>query len=104
MGAKQNGRLRASCRCGAVAFDVTGPPIAHAACYCASCHAAGWLIGQRLGAPPVLDADGGTDFVLYRKDRVRCAQGGERLEGRRLWPESPTRRLMTSWWKSALGL
>jgi hypothetical protein len=38
-------------------------------------------------APPVLGADGGTDFVLYRKDRVLCVQGGERLEAHRLKPE-----------------
>jgi hypothetical protein len=38
-------------------------------------------------------ADGGTDYVLYRKDRVRCVHGGELLEQRRLKPDSPRRRL-----------
>jgi hypothetical protein len=45
------------------------------------------------GADPVLTEDGGTDYVLYRKDRVRCVQGGDLLEERRLKPSSPTRRM-----------
>ena len=71
-----------------------GAPIVHTACYCASCQEAGRRIEQLPDAPPVLDADGGTDCVLYRKDRVRCVQGGERLEVHRLKPESPTRRMV----------
>jgi hypothetical protein len=39
-------------------------------------------------------ADGGTDYVIYRKDRVRCVSGGDLLEGRRLKPDSPTRRMI----------
>jgi hypothetical protein len=45
------------------------------------------------GADPVVAEDGGTDYVLYRKDRVRCVQGGDLLEERRLKPSSPTRRM-----------
>src|SRR6202012_66436 len=45
------------------------------------------------GADSVLAEDGGTDYVLYRKDRVRCVQGGALLEERRLKPDSPTRRM-----------
>jgi hypothetical protein len=37
--------------------------------------------------------DGGSDYVLYRQDRVRCIQGGELLQERRLKPDSPTRRM-----------
>jgi hypothetical protein len=37
--------------------------------------------------------DGGTDYVLYRKDRVRCVQGGGLLEERRLKSDSPARRM-----------
>jgi hypothetical protein len=101
---KQHGSLTASCRCGAVVLEVTGAPIVHTACYCASCQEAGRRIEQLPDAPPILDADGGTDFVLYRKDRVRCVQGGERLEAHRLKPESPTRRMVAACCNSAMFL
>lgn len=104
MSARRHLRLKASCRCGAVVLEAAGAPILHAACYCASCQAAGRRIEQLPGAPPVLDADGGTDFVLYRKDRVRCLQGGERLDAVRLKPDSPTRRMVASCCNSAMFL
>jgi hypothetical protein len=40
-----------------------------------------------------LAGDGGTDYVLYRKDRIRCIHGGHLLEERRLKTDSPTRRM-----------
>ena len=96
--------LTATCQCGAVAFEAVGRPIAHTVCYCASCQEAGRRIEQLAGAPPVLDADGGTDFLLYRKDRVRCVQGGEQLEAHRLKPDSVTRRLVARCCNSAMAL
>ena len=45
------------------------------------------------GADSIVAADGGTDYVLYRKDRIRCVRGGDLLEERRLKPASPTRRM-----------
>ena len=101
---KQRRSLTASCRCGAVVLEVEGAPIVRTACYCASCQEAGRRIEQLPDAPPVLDADGGTDFVLFRKDRVRCVQGGERLEAHRLKPESPTRRMVAACCNSAMFL
>ena len=94
----------ATCRCGAVVLEASGAPIAHVACYCASCQEAGRRIEQLPAAPAVLDPDGGTDFILYRKDRVRCAQGGERLQEHRLKPDSPTRRLVADCCNSAMAL
>lgn len=85
-------------------LEVTGAPIAHSACYCASCQEAGRRIEQLPDAPPILDADGGTDFVLYRKDRVRCVQGGGGLKAHRLKPESPTRRMVAACCNSAMFL
>jgi hypothetical protein len=104
MSVKQQKSLTASCRCGTVALEVAGASIMRAACYCASCQEAGRQIEQMPGAPPVLDADGGTDVVLYRKDRVRCVRGGERMEARRLKPESPTRRMVATCCNSAMFL
>ena len=104
MSAKQHRSLTASCRCGVVALEATGEPIVHTACYCASCQEAGQRMEQLPDAPPVLGADGGTDFVLYRKDRVRYVRGGERLEAHRLKPESPTRRMVATCCNSAMFL
>jgi len=41
-------------------------------------------------------SDGGTDYVLYRKDRVQCVTGQEYLEEHRLKPDSPTRRVIAT--------
>ena len=104
MNGKRESTLTASCRCGAVAFEATGAPIVSTACYCESCQEAGRRIEQLADAPPVLDADGGTAFILYRKDRVRCVHGGERLTEHRLKPDSPTRRMVSNCCNSAMFL
>jgi hypothetical protein len=104
MSIKQQGSLTVPCRCGAVALEVAGAPIAHVVCYCASCQEAGRQIEQMVDAPPVLGPDGGTDFVLYRKDLVQCVRGAERMDERRLRPQSPTRRMVASCCNSAMFL
>lgn len=96
--------LSAVCQCGKVRLKATGAPIFTGACYCTSCQQAGHLIEQMLSAPPVLDGDGGTSFVLYRKDRVHCVSGQEHLEERRLKPQSPTRRVVATCCNSAMFL
>ena len=92
----------AVCRCGLVALDVNGPPIAQVICYCKSCQEAGRLIGRLHNASPVLRLDGGTDYLLFRKDRVRCTRGGELLEELRLTPGSPTRRMVAGCCNTAM--
>jgi len=82
----------ATCRCGKVALEIAGEPILRSICYCQSCQQAGRLHADT-GADAILADDGGTDYVLYRKDRVRCVSGGDLLEERRLKPDSPTRRM-----------
>jgi hypothetical protein len=101
---KDQGRLTVSCQCGAVVLEAAGAPIVRAACYCSCCQQAGRRIEQLPGAPPVVGADGGTDLILYRKDRVRCLQGGERLQEHRLKPDSPTRRMVAACCNSAMFL
>jgi hypothetical protein len=83
----------APCRCGKVKLRIVGAPIVRGICYCASCQEAGRRHQAESGADSVLGEDGGTDYVLYRKDRVRCVQGGDLLEERRLKSSSPTRRM-----------
>jgi hypothetical protein len=88
-----NERTSAPCRCGKVELEIIGAPILRGICHCASCQAAGRRYQAAPGIDPVMSEDGGTDYVLYRKDRVRCARGGDLLEERRLNPGSPTRRM-----------
>jgi hypothetical protein len=93
-----------TCRCGAVRLEAAGKPIMAATCYCASCQEAGRRLERLPGAPPILNPDGGTDYVLCRKDRVRCVSGQEHLEEHRLKPKSPTRRVVATCCNSALFL
>ena len=94
----------ASCRCGQVRFEAVGAPILGAVCYCASCQEAGRRFELLPDAPAVCDADGGTSYVLYRKDRVRCLAGEGHLQEHRLTPESPTRRILATCCNSAMVL
>ena len=96
--------LSSSCHCGKVVLEAVGPPILTSTCYCASCQEAGRQFEQLAVAPPVLDPDGGTGAILYRKDRVQCTTGREYLEERRLKPESPTRRVIATCCNSAMFL
>jgi hypothetical protein len=87
-----------------VKIETIGPPILASTCYCASCQEAGRQFEQLASAPPVLDPDGGTGAILYRKDRVQCTLGQAYLEEHRLKPESPTRRVIATCCNSATFL
>lgn len=102
MAAKQQKTMTASCRCGAVAFEAVGAPILTVVCHCESCQEAGRRFEEIAGVPPVLKADGGTDFIMHRKDRVCCVRGGELLREHRLKPESSTRRMVAGCCNSAM--
>ncbi len=67
--------LSATCRCKKVELLAYGPPIASAACYCASCREAGRVFEGLPAAPPVLDADGGTSFVSLPQGLRPMLQG-----------------------------
>jgi hypothetical protein len=104
MNPKMHERLVSMCRCGKVKFEAVGAPILTGTCYCASCQEAGGRLEQLAFAPPVLDPDGGTGVILYRKDRVQCVMGLEHLEVHRLTPQSPTRRVVATCCHSAMFL
>jgi hypothetical protein len=97
-------RLITSCACGGVEFDALGEPIVSAKCYCDSCQTAGRQFEALPSAPKVLDSDGGTPCVLYRKDKVNCLKGSEKLQDRKLTPNSPTRRVLATCCNSAMFL
>lgn len=94
----------ASCRCGKVEMQISGEPLLHGICYCKSCQEAGRLHQSTSDADRIVAADGGTDYVLYRKDRVSCVKGGDLLEERRLKAESPTLRMFARCCNSAMFL
>ncbi len=84
------------CQCGEVAVETRGRPIITCACCCTSCRTAGERLQSRAGAPAILEPDGGTEFVLFRKDRVRFLGGTERLREFRLTPTAKTRRVIAA--------
>ena len=88
--------LTASCQCGAVAIALTGRPIMSAICYCESCRTAGLAFEQAAGAPRTVDAQGGSDYCLYRKDRVAIIRGGAYLREHRLTADTKTRRVLAA--------
>jgi len=96
--------LSAICHCGKVVFEARLAPILVAACYCTDCQRAGQVFEKMSSAALVLDADGGTPFVVYRKDRIACVQGREYLAECRLKPDSPTRRVFATCCNSAMFL
>jgi hypothetical protein len=102
MGAAPDRSDTASCQCGQVVLSIDGPPILHVACYCTSCQQAGRLIERLADALPVLGHDGGTDYLCFRKDHVRCTHGGGRLVEFRLKPGSATRRLVAECCNTAM--
>lgn len=65
-------------------------------CHCTSCSTAGRALDTRSPIAPIVDIAGGTAVVLWRKDRVRCVRGSERLVAYRLRPDLPSRRMVAS--------
>lgn len=92
------------CRCGKLELQIVGAPILRGICYCTSCQEAGRRYQALPDVDPVLAEDGGTDYVLYRKDRVRCVRGGDLFEEQRLKPGSPTRRMYARCCQTAMFL
>jgi hypothetical protein len=86
----------AVCQCGETAIELAGAPFESLTCYCESCRTAARGFERAPGAPRTLTADGGVDYCLYRKDRVKIARGAQHLREHRLTPGSPTRRVVAS--------
>src|ERR1700744_3888952 len=72
------------CSCGNVELEVTGEPILCASCHCADCHEGSLKIEALPNAGPVLDSYGGTQHLVYRKDRMRYLKGTQFLTSLRV--------------------
>lgn len=85
-----------SCACGTVRIEADGRPMASVICHCTSCRTAGRGFDAQSGQAPIVDDEGGTPAVMWRKDKLRCVSGCERLTPHWLTPDSPTRRLVAT--------
>ena len=68
-------RLSARCACGSVELEATGDPITSTVCYCESCQQGSRQIEALPNGRSVCGSDGGTAYVLYRKDRIEYSKG-----------------------------
>lgn len=93
----------ASCACGKVEIETTGSPIVCSACHCSDCYEGSKKIESLPNAPSVLDQYGGTQYILYRKDRVKHTKGLEFHKSLKVKEES-SRRVYASCCNSFLFL
>lgn len=84
-----------NCTCGKVRLQTHGKPIMATECHCNSCREAAAHFRALEGAPDFLSPNGGTPFLMMRKDRVDIS-GVEHLKAFRITPESPTRRALAA--------
>jgi hypothetical protein len=94
--------MTATCACDAVEVRAFGKPIVSAVCYCDDCQKGAGEIEALPNAPAVRDGDGGTAYMLYRKDRFECAKGAEHLKPHKLKETSPTNRVVAACCNSAM--
>jgi len=92
----------ATCSCGAVELKALGGPIVSAVCYCEDCRTGADQIESLPNAGAVRDADGGTAYVLFRKDRIECSKGAELLTRYKLKQTSITNRVVARCCNSAV--
>lgn len=86
----------ARCSCGNVEIEAHGAPITSVDCYCDACQKGSRQIEALPGAAPILGPDGGTPYVLYRKDRIKYSKGAEFLQAYKLDEKSTTSRVVAT--------
>jgi hypothetical protein len=95
-------RTVARCTCGDVELEMSGAPILSAVCYCDDCQEGARQIGALPNAAAVQDADAGTAYVLYRKDRVTVSRGAALLKPYKIRDKSATNRVVATCCNSAM--
>jgi len=96
--------MTASCSCGSVELRAFGVPIVSSVCYCDDCQKGGHQIEELPDAGAVRDPDGGTAYILYRKDRIECSNGSALLKSYKLEEGSATNRVVATCCNSAMFL
>lgn len=91
----------ARCACGNVEIEALGEPITSIVCYCDTCQMGSRQIEALPNAAPILGPDGGTAYILFRKDRVKYAKGAELLSGYKD-EKTGTRRVFATCCNSAM--
>lgn len=94
--------MTATCSCGAVEFKAFGRPIVSSICYCDDCQKGAGQIETLPNACAVSDPDGGTAYILYRKDRIACSKGAALLRNYKLKETSVTNRVVATCCNSAM--
>jgi len=97
-----NDSASAQCSCGAVVLALKGVPIGSFACYCDTCQEGSRRIEALPQAPAVREPDGGTEYVLYRKDRVAYTKGRELVTSYKLEESPKTNRVVATCCNSAM--
>jgi hypothetical protein len=92
------------CACGSVEIDVVSKPIIGAVCYCDDCQEGARQLEALPSALPIMGADGGTELLLFRKDRMQFLKGSELVRDYRIKDSSPTRRVVATCGNTAIFL
>ena len=100
----RNSVTTVKCACGSVTVETTGAPIITGVCYCDDFQEGGRRIEALPNAAPVRDPDGGTPYVIYRKDRVKVTGGADKLVRYKLNEKSATNRVVAACCNSAMLL
>ncbi len=85
-----------ACRCGKFHIELSGEPFIAAECHCNSCREAARRMAAVDPAMPPVSENGGTPYILYRKDRISFPDGTGLLSETRLSDDAPTRRVVTT--------
>ena len=99
---KANVTRIARCACGKVEIEAFDAPITSTVCYCDTCQAGSRQIEALPNAAPILGLDGGTAYILYRKDRIKYSKGEELLKGYKVDEKSATNRVVATCCNSAM--
>jgi hypothetical protein len=95
-------RRIARCSCGNVEMEAFGAPMTSVVCYCDSCQEGSRQMEALPNAAPILGPDGGTAYILYRKDRIKYTRGAEYLKGYKIEEGSTTSRVVATCCNSAM--
>ena len=94
--------LTAACACGSVELTASGAPIVTSVCYCNDCRQGSLQIEALSHTGSVREPDGGTAYILYRRDRIACSKGASLLKSYKIKESSATNRVVATCCNSAM--